>query len=736
MARSSAYAKRLPEPDLVYVVDFFAGCGGMSWGFANTRQSHLAFKVLAGVDINQEALDTYRVNVGAPGVVADIRELARTPQILGELIPELQATAIRPLVFIGCPPCQGFSAHRKKDDRDDVRNNLLGAFATLVEHYRPDVVVIENVPEMLSGRFDRYYNGAAERLSKAGYVLNAAVLDLSRYAVPQRRRRAIVLGHLDHRIEMPEPLLSRDAVRTVRDAIAHLSPVDSGRSDPNDLWHRAPAHIERILERIRKTPIDGGDRRSLSDEDQLECHRGVDNSSTPGFTDVYGRLRWDQPSVTITAKSSTPSCGRFLHPEQHRNITVREAALLQGFPHDYQFQGSFVNQYRQIGEAVPPLFARSLAWTVLDALRPVPTSRAVLPDRFGGPQPVVVDAFCGAGGIAIGFESAGFECVFAFDTDRDAVATFNSNIAPTARVRDVRDKALPEEIGAAVGDRPYVLVGGPPCQGFSQQRRGDNDDPRNDLILAYASLLRKLPVRPLAVVLENVTYLDSPRGRGILARYLRVLARANYATFRYDLNSADFGVAQLRHRIVIVGVDRTIAHWYTGIQTTRSERWTTVGEELAGLEDPDKVRAFSVVDPHHTTSRESAINRRRVAFVDMGKGRLAIPEELQLPCHRRYGGHLDVFGRLDWFAQARTITGGFDSYSRGEYVHPLSHRSITHRETARIQGFPDRYQFTGNKAAVRHQIGNAVPPPLARAVAVSLRNAYEAWRPVVEWATS
>ena len=110
-------------------------------------------------------------------------------------------------------------------------------------------------------------------------------------------------------------------------------------------------------------------------------------------------------------------------------------------------------------------------------------------------------------------------------------------------------------------------------------------------------------------------------------------------------------------------------------------------------------------------------------FVDMGRGRLSIPENLQLDCHKKYGGHLDVYGRLDWFSQARTITGGFDSFTRGEFAHPFFHRSITPREAARIQGFPDWFVFEGNRAQVRRQIGNAVPPPMAYAIGKAIMKA-------------
>jgi DNA (cytosine-5)-methyltransferase 1 len=133
-----AYARQLPKPNLVYVVDLFCGCGGMSWGFANTRQSHFAYRILGGIDINKTALATYMRNIGAPTVCKDIRSFAAEPKSLSAVLGAGPLENLRPLVFVGCPPCQGFSAHRKKDDRDDPRNDLAVAFATLCKHFLPE----------------------------------------------------------------------------------------------------------------------------------------------------------------------------------------------------------------------------------------------------------------------------------------------------------------------------------------------------------------------------------------------------------------------------------------------------------------------------------------------------------------------------------------------------------------------------------------------------------------------
>lgn len=716
---AGAYAKKLPQAKPVYVLDFFCGCGGMSAGFLTTRQSHVAFEIVAGIDINGDALESYKSNIGAPALNADIRELAADPDRLPDLIPGFDPEAMRPLLFIGCPPCQGFSALRKGDPRDDERNDLSLAFAKLVNHFRPDLVIMENVPEVLTGRFAHHFAGATNIMEWGGYRFTSDVLDFSLYGVPQRRRRAVVMGAIAKAPKLPEPIFGVDQVRTVRDAIGHLRPIAAGEVDPEDPWHRAPAHTARLVEMFKKIPADGGDRRALSGRDKLASHKRLDAGKTPGFTDVYGRLRWNAPSVTITAKSRSPSSGRFLHPEQHRNITVREAALLQGFPHAYTFSGPPTQQYRQVGEAVPPMFSRSLAWAALDFLSPNVNHKPLFSaprraNQLEGNSPVTVDCFSGAGGLGLGFAATGMEAVLAFDSDGAAVATYNRNLGQVAEMLDVRSPEVIERIARAVGARPHVFVGGPPCQGFSHQRRGEPSDPRNELVLRYAELA--ILARPTAIVLENVTDLDLPRGKHILQEYCRLLSSAGYTSFRHDLNSANFAVPQLRNRIIVVSLPDALAPLYRPPDPLTPTRWVSVGEALLDLPPPGAERA------NHVPASEGSLNRQRIAYVDMGQGRKSIPSDLQLPCHATsYRGHRDVYGRLDWFSQARTLTAGFDSFTRGEYGHPFSNRSITPREAARIQGFPDWFEFLGNRAEVRRQIGNAVPPPLAFAVARAIK---------------
>jgi DNA (cytosine-5)-methyltransferase 1 len=727
------YFKKLPQPKTVYVVDFFCGCGGMSYGFAQTRQSHWAFEMLGGIDVDPIALETYQKNIPAKGILADVFRIAKDPNLLLTLLERDDLSTLRPLVFIGCAPCQGFSALRKGDHRDDPRNSLMMAFATIVAHYRPDVVVMENVPEILKGRFSKYFDVAAVKLQRAGYSITSGIVDSSGFGVPQKRKRALIVGSLRGQIKLPEPPLDPEQALTVRHAISHLRPLVAGEVDPYDPLHRAPNHTARLLEMFKLIPADGGDRRDLPSHLKLEAHKRLDKGSTPGFTDVYGRLRWDTPSVTITAKSRSPGSGRFLHPEQHRNISVREAAILQGFPQSFSFAGTPTRQYRNIGEAVPPTLARFIASSILDHFSPQTGITADLLFRPNQRRPKsqadsslrLVDAFCGAGGISLGFSAAGIAPLFAFDIDPDAISTYRDNVTLGAETWDVADPQLPAKLNALIKDSRYCLAGGPPCQGFSHQRRGIADDPRNELVLRFADLIESLQTPPSAIILENVTDLELPRGHKIKAEFIARLNTLGYTTIRHELNSADFGTPQLRRRIILVALPHSVASVYEAPAPLTPKRWPTVGEALNGLELHTRPSTNGSEIANHEPSQEGAQNRRRIAYVDMGFGRKSIPPDLQLPCHAAsYRGHRDVFGRLDWFSQARTITGGFDSFTRGEFAHPYLHRSITPREAARIQGFPDRFVFRGNRASVRRQIGNAVPPPmafaLAKAIAIAL----------------
>ena len=333
-----------------------------------------------------------------------------------------------------------------------------------------------------------------------------------------------------------------------------------------------------------------------------------------------------------------------------------------------------------------------------------------------------IEAFCGPGGLSLGLEQAGFTPLLAFDLDRRAVETHRENLSGPSIVADARSVTghdLLQRTGLRSGNLP-LLSGGPPCQGFSKQKRGaHHGDERNRLVLEFARIVRE--AQPRVMLFENVAIFGKKRGR----KYLRIMRAelADYKLYPHFYNSADYGLAQTRERFVMVGVRRDHDVSYS-VPPPTVPRWRTVGEVLEGLPEPPDDYSVHPSYPNHQRARVTPINIERFSHVPQGGGWQDIPEALRLQCHQnvdvRSGGWPDVFGRLRWDGQCPTITGGFDSFTRGRYGHPIHNRPLTPREAARLQGFPDHFRFFGTRADVRSQIGNVVPPPLAKAIGTEI----------------
>jgi DNA (cytosine-5)-methyltransferase 1 len=250
----------------------------------------------------------------------DIRECKPS-----EMMRALDLRAGQLDLLAGCPPCQGFSSLRTLNGTrpaDDDRNNLLFEFARLTIAFLPKTVLLENVPALSS---DERLTRFAAILKAAGYECTWKVLDAADYGVPQRRRRLLFLGSRVGVPGFPKPAPRRS---TVRSAIASLPPPGNSGDALHD---SVAAHSAKVAALIRQIPKDGGSRAKLGRDAQLDCHRRLE-----GFHDIYGRMRWDDVAPTITSGCINPSKGRFLHPEQDRAISLREASLLQGFPRRYR----------------------------------------------------------------------------------------------------------------------------------------------------------------------------------------------------------------------------------------------------------------------------------------------------------------------------------------------------------------------------------------------------------------
>ena len=335
----------------VDVVDFFCCAGGMSLGFASLKD---VYKICGGVDISPISLSAYHNNYQVPTIEADIASMYGDIDRVKKIF-NISADNNRPLVLIGCAPCQGFSAHRKvKQERpEDSRNTLIGAFADIAVDMNPDFVVMENVPEILTGKYRGHYDEAKTVFMSNGYYVVQRVYNAAGFGVPQARTRTIIVASKYKDFELPEEILSEQKYVTVRNAIGDLPPVAAGQICASDALHRCSAHRQSTIDVIKAVPHDGGSRPSGIGPKCLD--------KIKGFYDVYGRLAWDKPSITITQYARNPASGRFSHPEQDRGLTIREAARLQSFPDGYVWEGSLGEKFKQIGEAVPPLLALAVA---------------------------------------------------------------------------------------------------------------------------------------------------------------------------------------------------------------------------------------------------------------------------------------------------------------------------------------------------------------------------------------
>ena len=333
------------------------------------------------------------------------------------------------------------------------------------------------------------------------------------------------------------------------------------------------------------------------------------------------------------------------------------------------------------------------------------------------------ESFCCAGGTSLGLISAGFTARYAFDVDEVALRTYRANIGDHCEVADaclLPGSDILAKLGKRRGELP-LFSGGPPCQGFSKQRRRAHlaQDGRNDLVLEYARLVNE--TYPRFFLFENVAIFGQKRGIG----YVELMGGqlTDYVLYAHFYNCADYGLAQTRDRFIIIGRRKDQRTTFkTPLPITG--KWRTVGEVIGDLPEPPCDYTDHPEYPNHQRARVTELNIKRFSYVPQGGGWQDIPEALRLECHKnvntKSGGWPDVYGRLEWDGQCPTITGGFDSFTRGRYGHPLQNRPLTPREAARLQGYPDSFVFKGTRADIRSQIGNAVPPPLARAVGTEI----------------
>jgi DNA (cytosine-5)-methyltransferase 1 len=332
-------------------MDLFAGCGGMTRGFVDTG----AYEPVFAVEWNADAAATYAANFGPHVFAGPVQEVDAFPAVD---------------VVIGGPPCQGFSSLNMLGVGLE-RRGLWREYLRALEESAPLAFVMENVPELLRSAEYEIFRRSAESL---GFNVESRILNAADYGVPQTRRRAFVIGTTEGIPAWPEPThsspekcsLGRRPWRMFRDAVAGLPLQPDGRA-----WHRPRNPRPTSVERYRTIPKEGEGRFELAAR-RPDITPACWLRKKSGSTDVFGRLWWDRPAYTIRTEFYKPEKGRYLHPSEHRPITVREAARCMTFPDDFVLPETqpMTSVALQIGNAVPPLLAQQIGATLASHLRP------------------------------------------------------------------------------------------------------------------------------------------------------------------------------------------------------------------------------------------------------------------------------------------------------------------------------------------------------------------------------
>jgi DNA (cytosine-5)-methyltransferase 1 len=329
-------------------IDFFCGGGGMTCGLINA-----GINMIFGLDANPTCQATYEHNNNTQYLCRDILKITAV-----ELVQEFPILLNNDeLLMVGCAPCQPFSFLRRGAANEHISVNLLNEFGRLVVGLHPAHILVENVPG-IKGKgaevLDMFFN----TLTEQGYHYDCKIINAKNYGVPQNRRRLVIIASRMFEPHIPIATHGNNLLPyvTVYDTINDFPLLAAGEENPEIPNHKA-SHMDPItLQRIRATPHNGGGRLDWPQELYLNCHQ----NGFAGHSDVYGRMRWDAVSPTLTVKCFSISNGRFGHPEQDRAISLREAAALQSFPNDYVFEGNLIEVGKQIGNAVPVKLALCL----------------------------------------------------------------------------------------------------------------------------------------------------------------------------------------------------------------------------------------------------------------------------------------------------------------------------------------------------------------------------------------
>ena len=772
-------------------VDLFCGAGGLSRGFLDA-----GYDVVLGVDFDDAALKTFQQNHGdTHAMKLDLY----SDDSIEQIIRYLEDAGIQSVdVLVGGPPCQGFS-YAGKMEADDRRNFLYLAMVKLTRRLKPKAVLIENVLALAEANGGAGAQRIIDDFTAIGYHMKREVLFAPDYGVPQVRKRVFFVGlyHSGQDFIFPPPVLDAADYVTAEDAVSDLPSLqdESGnilRGDEEQAYMTEPASayqramrkdmsvvynhigcipIEKTRKMISLVP-EGKNYLSLPDE-----YRGMYK-----YHEALTRYHSKKPSLTINTGHRS-----HFHYKWNRIPTVRESARLQSFPDDFIFYGNQSQQFKQVGNAVPPLLGKALA----EQLKPYLVST-----RYR-----MIDLFAGCGGLEDGFLQSGrYEDIAAVEWLQPQVKTLTNRLKTKWNISDADQRVMcfdiqreqelfhgwsdsstvpsPELLPGGKESRyktgPYgkgrgldyfvnkaggidIIIGGPPCQAYSiagrvRDENGMRDDYRNYLFEHYLSVVKRY--KPKVFVFENVPGLLSamPDGTPIAALIRRGFHRVGYEIvddIKRDakINASDYGVAQHRERLIILGIRKDVCgspqtllqRFYRDILPKyKVSKKRTVEEAIGDLPaiypitgekaSPQRI-SYTRPDCKTTWHRARRHSLRDVEIYGMlaedissGRNEYADSAALSELYEKRVGARSPIhrYHVLRRGEPGTTIISHLDR-DGNRFIHydPRQSRDITPREAARLQSFDDDFDFIGTQTDVYIMIGNAVPPLLAKCVALA-----------------
>ena len=704
------------------VISLFTGAGGLDIGFKEA-----GFNVIFASDIMQQAKESYNYNY--PKTKYLLKDICQVSS--EEIKQNIDYRTVD--VIIGAPPWQGFSNMGNKNSADP-RNLLFENYVRIVNDLQPSCFLFENVKGLYTMFEGRFFKKVVQSFLSIGYNIHFSLINSANYGVPQKRERVIIVGtRIDKPYKFPSYNLdcfgSLKAFKNVGEAINDL--MNKGEEVPNQI---ALAHSEKVIRRYQFIP-EGG-KLPKPEELPVEIRR-------KGFGTTYVRLHREKLSPTIVPGNNALP----VHPVLDRSLTPREAARIQTFPDSYIFKGDRRSQCIQVGNAVPPLLAAKLAKSVAmfidgkdyDGILPdksyyvksMELYKEEFKDKEGKRATLKFgDLFCGVGGFTQGLEQAGLQCVLGVDFNEWAVDAYKKNFTHECLQLDLstseNQKMVAEKLKEAKVD---LVVGGPPCQGFSifGKRRFVNTknhdltkDKRNDLVFAYAKIVVESGTKWF--IMENVPGLLSAHDGEYVKAIVEYFKEHQYRTEYRIINAADYGAPQLRKRFILIGTKTDLVipfpkAKYFENPASYQKGYRTVGEVITDLADESTLGKIK----NHNAPKHNAIVKERFSYIKEGEKMdvSALPERLRLGTKtgKPVSNFSHVFKRLDRNKPSGTIVPGHNALP----VHPFLNRTLTVREAARIQTFPDFFEFSGPIINQCLQVGNAFPCIVAQTFGERLR---------------